>query len=282
MALEIAEGATALAQPCPRFPLDRVLNVLKVFGVSLGWTILIVGFAAGNFFATVSMTSKPNDEGNYQVGAAFYIIFVVAMMFGCIFVHIASRQECYKLWTFVVVCFTGFVVIECAVASAFSFHRGVNDVDRSMVSSGTSAEDMMDMIQQRRTVVIHHDNVQKEEFGQFVDLSGGRFTVYRMRNMTSIVLAAPLIQSQDDRLWLNLIPQEWIVPVTAAIMDLRERFPNTTLQAQVVAITGSNTGRKFFDAKRKLEQTEWSFFIGLAVFGLVMGFVMPVVTLYKM
>lgn len=258
---------------------NRCKRVLKEFVISWLTTAFVMGAAIGHFFAVIQMAKKPDGEGQINAGVIMYIIFVIAFLSLVAFWYTIQFYPRFEAWTTIFVVFTAFLIVECSVAAASSFSRG--DVSTTPVSNTTPTPIILEALHRKRTLVINPSDVNTAEFGEYLDLTGSGLRVYRMANITSLVLTTPLIKSPDDRIWLTLIPQDWIVPVNSAIGDLRHRFPNTTLQPQVVAVTGTTAGQRYFTADRQLYATQVSFFVGLCVSGFVMAIIMPIVTLRK-
>ncbi len=259
------------------FKPDRCITNLKRIGIPFLFAILVLGVGVGNFFATVAISAKPDEDGKVSIGAICYIVFVVAGLMGFGLTYIAQRQVLYEHWTCIILLFTVFVTVECGVGCNFSYWTGKNDVARAVMTPSN----ILGLLRQKQTLVVDPSSLDRSEFGEFVELSGGGVRVFRFFNITSVVIAEPVVQSQDGQFWLALISQDLIMPVNSAIADLRHRFPNTTLQTQVVAVTGTSVGRDYFDATQRLDQTQLSFFVGLALFGFVMGIVLPIETLWK-
>lgn len=257
------------------FETRRMWELLKRIGVNLFTAIAVLGICIGQFYSTIAIAA--NDRNDW-VGAALYIMFSVGIVTLIIFIIIASGNYVPQVSVSTVCVVFVFLIIECSIAASHSYTRAKNEVERVSITSNTSDADILNHINHKQTLLVDPSAINKTEFGEFVDLSGGGYRVYRLDRFTSAVVAMPVVESQDGLVWLSVIPQDWTVPITLAINDLRTRFPNTTLQSQVVAVTGTKSGRAYLDADRKLDQTELSFWIGMGVFGCVMFLVIPVIT----
>lgn len=168
------------------------------------------------------------------------------------------QRDAFRCYWLVIYIIAGVAIIVLAsVGAGFADTHRQTDVSRVYLDPNTTTSaSVVHMSSRFDVLVIPVSSLDWSEQGQYIS-PAELVRVYRMGpNITSAVLVDPLLRSADNNFWLRRISVAMQPQVNAAIANLRLRYPNTTLQEDVLAFTGTTNGTKYFQSRAQLDAVD--------------------------
>lgn len=98
------------------------------------------------------------------------------------------------------------------------------------------------------------------EYGDGGSNDGQWHRVYRLGNFTTVVVTYPVYEARAGLTWLAQVDPGLQSSVNRAVIDLRYRFPNTTLETGALGLTGSRQAIQCDEAKQRVEDIQmWAY-----------------------